>query len=272
MSDTLLSSEKTDESKAADSGDATDDIKTKDDSGVDDKTAANAMYDDEDGDKKADEDKSEGGDDDKTDDDDKADGDEDTKGDDDKDKSDDDKKEDDKKEDDEDDKDEDKEPGEPLDLSDLEIDLPEGMELNQEALTDLGALTGELNLSKEDATRFVPVGVKLIEADRAAQAEGYETTRGEWRDTTAADKEIGWKDETEQKKQLAIADRGLNAIGTPELRTLLNQTGLGDNPEVIRAFYKAGLAAGDDVVEQGGSGDTSAKGLDEMYPTMAENK
>ena len=180
--------------------------------------------------------------------------------------------------DDKDDKDKDdkddgaKEPGEPLDLSEVEFDLPEGMELNAEALTDLGALAGELNLSVEEASKFTPIGVKLIEHAFTKQQEAYAVTRSEWRDTVLADKEIGGVDDKAQQAKLAIADKGLSAIGSPELRTLLNETGLGDNPEVIRAFYKAGLAASEDVVENGGSGDTAKGGLDAMYPTMTDKK
>lgn len=178
-----------------------------------------------------------------------------------------------KKEDDKDGKAEDDEPGEPLDLSDMEFDLPEGMELNEEVLGDLGTLAGELGLkSKEDAAKFVPLGVKLIENAFADQAKQLEQTREGWRDEAAADKEIGWSDDEGKKKQLAIADRGLTAVGTPALRTLLNQTGLGDNPDVLRAFYKVGLTVSEDVVESGGSGDTAKGGLDAMYPTMAEKK
>lgn len=165
------------------------------------------------------------------------------------------------------------EPGEPLDLSDMEFDLPEGMELNQEVLGDLGELAGELGIkNKEDAAKFVPLGVKLVENAFAKQQEQFAETRKEWVETVGADKEIGGADEATRKQKLTVADRGLQAVGSPELRTLLNQTGLGDNPEVIRAFYKVGLSVSEDVVETGGSGDTAKGGLDAMYPTMTEKK
>ena len=188
---------------------------------------------------------------------------------DDSDKEGDDKKKDGDKEGD----DEGDEPGEPLDLSDMEFDLPEGMELNKEVLGDLGELAGELGIKdKEQAAKFVPLGVKLVENAFAKQQEQFAETRKEWVDTVANDKEIGGADEKARKEKLVVADRGLAAVGTPELRTLLNQTGLGDNPEVIRAFYKVGLGVSEDVVERGGSGDTAPGGLDAMYPTMAEKK
>lgn len=181
-----------------------------------------------------------------------------------------DKEKDDKKEgEDEDDKDDKK--GEPLDLSDIDVELPEGMELNQEAMGDLGTLAGELGLDKETATKFVPIGVKLIESAMNKQQEQYQQTRSEWAEQVAVDKEIGGADEAARKEKLAIASKGLDAIGTPELRTLLDATGLGDNPEVIRAFYKAGLAASEDSIETGGSGNTTDS-LDALYPTMDGKK
>lgn len=160
---------------------------------------------------------------------------------------------------------------EPIDFSDVEFDLPEGMELNQEILGELSTLAGELKLSKDNAAKIVPLGVKLIESAFAKQQTEYQNTRNEWRDTVAQDKEIGGADEATRKQKLAIASKGLDAIGSPELRTLLNETGLGDNPAFIRAFYRAGLQASEDVVEQGGSGRT-VNPLDAMYPTMAVQK
>lgn len=176
-----------------------------------------------------------------------------------------------KDKDDKDDKDEDGDV-EPFDLSDIEVELPEGMELDQEVLGELGELASQIGVkSKEDAAKLVPLGVKLVENAFAKQQEQYKATRSEWVGQVASDKEIGGVDEAARKEKLAVASRGLDAIGSPELRTLLDATGLGDHPEVIRAFYKAGLSASEDRVETGGSGDTT-NGLDAMYPTMADKK
>lgn len=160
---------------------------------------------------------------------------------------------------------------EPLDLSDVKVDLPEGVTLNKEVLGELGKIAGELKLSKEDATKFVPLGAKLIESAMEKQQAAFKETRKEWVDQVYADKEIGGHDDKTRKQKLAIASKGLEKFGSKDLRSLLNDTGLGDHPEVIRMLYRVGLVASEDSIETGGSGDTGSS-LDALYPSMAAKK
>jgi hypothetical protein len=53
-------------------------------------------------------------------------------------------------------------------------------------------------------------------------------------------------------ENLAAAKMALDTFGTPELRTLLIETGLGDHPEMIRAFVRAGKAISEDTLAMGG--------------------
>jgi hypothetical protein len=57
------------------------------------------------------------------------------------------------------------------------------------------------------------------------------------------DKEFGGDKLSEN---LGVAKKALDAFGTAELRSLLNQSGLGDHPEVIRFMYRAGKAISED--------------------------
>ena len=43
----------------------------------------------------------------------------------------------------------------------------------------------------------------------------------------------------------------LDAFATPEFRQLLEQTGMGNHPEVIRTFYRAGKAISEDGLVSG---------------------
>ena len=58
-------------------------------------------------------------------------------------------------------------------------------------------------------------------------------------------------------------------FGTPELRDVLNMTGLGNHPEIIRAFYRAGKAISEDAFVSGSP--RRADDMDaakRMFPTM----
>lgn len=157
----------------------------------------------------------------------------------------------------------------PLDLSDVTVEMPEGMELNKDLLTELGTLAGEFGLDKDKAAKFLPLGVKMAESFALKQQEIYAQTRQGWKDQVAADKEIGGADDKTRTSNLALASKGLDAYGSKELRTLLNESGLGDHPEVIRHFHKLGKLASEDKVEGGGSG-TRKDPLEAMYPTMVK--
>jgi hypothetical protein len=47
-------------------------------------------------------------------------------------------------------------------------------------------------------------------------------------------------------ENLSVAKKALDAFGSPELRVLLEQSGLGNNPEVIRFMFRAGKAISED--------------------------
>ena len=53
---------------------------------------------------------------------------------------------------------------------------------------------------------------------------------------------------------IATAVKGLDAVGTPELRQLLDQSGLGSHPDVVRAFWKVGQMVADTPVVTGKAG------------------
>lgn len=150
---------------------------------------------------------------------------------------------------------------EPVDLSDMK--MPEGFEAMPEVMAGLTEFVNEHGLTKEAAEKLAPLGALIAESAVAKVTAEMDTIRSNWREEIANDPVLG------SKEQMAIANKGLEAYGSPELRKLLDETGLGDAPAVIRAFHKIGLTVKEDVVERGGSGDTRiTSAADVMYPTM----
>lgn len=83
------------------------------------------------------------------------------------------------------------------------------------------------------------------------QAEQIQAVRTEWADTSRADKEFGGD---KLGESLATAKKAMDAFATPELRTLLDESGLGNHPEVIRLFYRTGKAMSEDSLVTGAPG------------------
>jgi len=104
----------------------------------------------------------------------------------------------------------------------------------------------ELNLTQDNAQKILD---KVAPMMAARSAERFEATNQEWVAQATTDKEFGGDKLTEN---LAIAKSAMDKFATPELKELLNKTGLGNHPEFIRAFYRAGKAISEDKFVPGG--------------------
>ena len=82
----------------------------------------------------------------------------------------------------------------------------------------------------------------------ARQNEQIAAVKQGWFDASKADKEFGG---VALEQNLGIAKKALDEFGTPELNALLTSTGLGNNPEVIRFFYRAGKSISQDKMVTG---------------------
>jgi hypothetical protein len=106
--------------------------------------------------------------------------------------------------------------------------------------------------------------IKFAEKQQSIVAEARET----WANEAKADKELGGEKFDEN---LAVAKGALKAFGTPELTQLLNESGLGNHPEVLRMFYRAGKAISEDSVLLGTSGNNAPDPAKRMYPNSNMN-
>lgn len=129
-----------------------------------------------------------------------------------------------------------------------EFKAPEGMALDPELTGELEGVARGLELSQEQAQQVADLGVKLAQKFQAKQLEIVQQARTDWANQTRADAEIGGANVAQN---VATAEKALTAFGTPELRALLKESGIGNHPEVIRAFYRVGKAISEDRVVTG---------------------
>lgn len=124
----------------------------------------------------------------------------------------------------------------------------EGVELDAEALKDFEPVARELNLTNEQAQKLVDAYPKILAGVQQRRADAWQAQTEEWAATVKADKEIGGDKLT---ANLGVAQRALDTFGTPELKEYLNGTGLGNHPELVKAFVKVGKAMSEDGVVTG---------------------
>lgn len=126
-----------------------------------------------------------------------------------------------------------------------EFKSPEGVTIDSQALEDFTEVARELNLSQDDAQKVID---KMAPAMAARNEEVMSQLREQWLSDTSSDKEFGGE---KLNENLGMAKKALDTFGSPELTQLLNETGLGNHPEVIRVFYRAGKAISEDGFVKG---------------------
>ncbi len=136
----------------------------------------------------------------------------------------------------------------PADIA-YEFTFEEGVEVDPVVLDDLKGLSKEFGLTKEQAQQVANLGAKQAQKWAAAQEAAIAEASASWIEQVKSDKEIGGDKLSEN---LAIAKRALNRFGSPELTALLNDSRLGNHPELIRAFHRIGRAISDDALGPGG--------------------
>ncbi|EAS2156612.1 peptidase [Salmonella enterica] len=137
-----------------------------------------------------------------------------------------------------------------------EFTTGEGVELDAEALKDFEPVARELNLTNEQAQKLVDAYPKILAGVQQRQAEAWQAQTEQWAADVKADKEIGGDKLT---ANLSAAQRALAQFGTPELKEYLEGTGLGNHPELVKAFIKIGKAMSEDgMVDGSNQGQRSA--------------
>ena len=113
-------------------------------------------------------------------------------------------------------------------------------ELDPDVITAFGEVAKELDLPQEAAQKVID---KVAPIMQAKQAKVVEEVKTEWANDSQSDSEFGGEN---LKSNLEIAKSSLNAFGTDALKSLLEESGLGNHPEVIRFMYRAGKAISED--------------------------
>ncbi len=130
-----------------------------------------------------------------------------------------------------------------------DFSLPEGMELDSTVLEQAVPVFKELGLSQDQAQKLIDFEAQRVQASQDAQVESFNQLKQDWLTQAKSDDEIGGEKFDEN---VADAKSFIDAFGTPELKTLLNEYGVGNHPEIIRAFARAGKLVKEDSPGNGG--------------------
>lgn len=142
-----------------------------------------------------------------------------------------------------------------------EFKMPEGITLDEAAADEFRQVAKEEALKPEQAQKYADVAARMVQR----QAEAHANLVQSWVEQVKTDKELGGD---KLDVNLSVAKKALDAFGTPELRDVLNMSGLGNHPELIRAFYKMGQAISEDRFVRGAAGGGTTDPAKILFPTM----
>lgn len=146
-----------------------------------------------------------------------------------------------------------------------EFELPEGMTADANLLEKATPVFQELGLSQEQAQKLVQLQAEHVQNTVQGQIDQHNQTVSDWLESAKVDKEFGGDKFDEN---VAIANAAIDKFGSPGLRELLDQYGVGNHPEIVRIMYRVGKLTIED--EPGGHSSAGASKnnsqLKRLYP------
>lgn len=153
--------------------------------------------------------------------------------------------------------------GQPVEYADFNV--PEGLEIDADVLGSFKEVARELGISQEHAQKLIDLQAGLVQKQAEAMQAALTAQAQQWADAVKADKDLGGE---RYDATVTAAAKAVERFGTPELRTLLNETGLGNHPEMVRAFYRIGQALSEDNLVQGGTQTTGKSLAERLWGTQ----
>ena len=142
--------------------------------------------------------------------------------------------------------------------------LPEGMAMDEANLEAATGVFKDLNLTQVQAQKLVDLQTSMTSDLVDQQAEAFSQLKNTWLDDAQKDKEIGGDKFDEN---VAVAQKAMAVYGTDEFTKLMNDYGVGNNPEMLRFLYRAGKPLMDDNPGNGGVVHEEKSRKDIMYST-----
>ena len=139
---------------------------------------------------------------------------------------------------------------------DYEFQAPEGMELDQQMLEQFKPLAKELGLSQEAAQKFVDMYAERMQGFQQERENAIAQQQQQWADQAKQDEEIGGE---QFDQNVETARKAIDTFGSDDLKGFLDETGLGNHPEMIRFAARVGAKISEDTLIPGGQGGGQSK-------------
>lgn len=131
----------------------------------------------------------------------------------------------------------------------FDLKLPENTTLTKEYVDKVASFAKENGLTPAQAQKVLERDHAYFAETQKSAKENFEKQIGDWEKQVQEDKTLGGDNFA---ANMEFAKRGFEKFSTPELKKILNQSGYGSHPEVVRMFFAIGKAMSDDSFHKGG--------------------
>lgn len=131
---------------------------------------------------------------------------------------------------------------------------PENFVVDEGFVNEFADVAKALNLTQEQAQQFVDFEIQRTIAHTDARQQEWSNTLEEWKQQISKDEELGGARYDQTMTRVAKAR---DAFGTDGFKTFLDESGLGDHPEVVRYLARVGDAISEDRLVSGDQGASS---------------
>ena len=167
--------------------------------------------------------------------------------------------------------------------------IPEGFTMDEAQTSDVSAVAKEFGLDQAQAQKMVDKHFDIISKNNDLVSAAQETRMKEWAGQAMADKEFGGANLPDN---MAGARKAMNSFSQPavdadgkailhqegslkgqqmsEVEVLMNESGWGNHPAMIRVFHRINQAMSEDSFVQGDMKPREQKktAAETMYPSM----
>lgn len=114
------------------------------------------------------------------------------------------------------------------------LNWPEDVAVSEQAKNAFETLVSSCRLTPQAAQQLVDLEADFARQNAQEQAQKHQAQLSQWAAQTKQIFGPAWE------KEVSLAVRAADAFGGPELRALLEETGLGNHPVIVRTFNGIG--------------------------------
>lgn len=143
-----------------------------------------------------------------------------------------------------------------------DLKLPEGSLLDAKAIEEISSFAKEKGLSNEQAQAILERENGAVSNFASKQQQDLKEKPTAWLSEAQSDKEIGGE---AFAKNAEVAKRVVDKFGSEAFKKTLNDTGLGNHPELVRVFYRIGKMMSDDQFIVPGAQTGAKKSIEDVF-------